>query len=156
MKIATDISARREQFKPTKVEADLSGLSEGHTLALSHLSTAARAINALFDRQAWAHNPEFAEKVGALEGPLAENARAYYRIMRGPWDRLKRHEPFLGETQRPQGAGFYPEDMGRDEFTRWLENHPQGRESLTSPAPPSGATVRALKPCPTRRLTGTC
>ena len=133
MKIAPDVSARRSQFRPTRVEADLSALSEGHKLALPHLSKAARAVDELFNRQAWAHNPEFAQKVSALQGPLAGPAKAYYRIMRGPWDRLKRHEPFLGETPRPQGAGFYPEDMDRDEFTRWLEGHPQDRETFTSP-----------------------
>ena len=40
--------------------------------------------------------------------------------MYGPWDRLVAFEPFLGEGEHPEGAGYYPEDLDVDEFEAWI------------------------------------
>ncbi|MCW8983991.1 MAG: hypothetical protein OQK55_01510, partial [Thermoanaerobaculales bacterium] len=47
-------------------------------------------------------------------------------------DRLVHYEPFLGDTVRPPGAGYYPEDMTAEEFEAWLAEHPEDREAFTS------------------------
>ncbi len=104
--VAPDIAARRAQFVPEALTAEVGNLSEGDRQALRHLLAAARAIDEIFTLQAWAGNPEFARRVAALDGPGADAARDYYRIMVGPWDRLVDHQPFLGDRPRPEGAGF--------------------------------------------------
>ena len=62
----------------------------------------------------------------------ADAIRAYYRIMYGPWDELESDEPFLDVGKKPEGAGFYPEDLTREEFDAWIEEHPEDREAFTS------------------------
>jgi hypothetical protein len=114
------------------LEADVSHLSEGDREALGHLVEAARIMDEVFRVQVWRGNPEFAERVAALEGPLAPAARDYYRIMMGPWDRLAEFESFVGDTPHPPGAGYYPVDMSVDEFEAWLDAHPEDREAFTS------------------------
>ena len=52
--------------------------------------------------------------------------------MFGPWDRFADLEPFLGDQPHPPGAGYYPEDMTREEFEAWLEAHPEDAEAFTS------------------------
>ena len=128
--VAPDIAARRAQFVPETLTAGVGHLSEGDRQALRHLIAAAGAIDEIFALQAWAGNPEFAPKVAALDGPDAGAARDYYRIMVGPWDRLVDSEPFLGETPRPAGAGFYPDDLTREEFEAWLAAHPEDADSF--------------------------
>ena len=130
--VATDIFERRAQFVEQSLTADVSHLSEGDREALTYLVAAARAMDEIFRLQAWAGNPDFAPEVAALEGDGAEAAQDYYRIMYGPWDRLVHHEPFLGDTARPPGAGYYPEDMTVEEFEAWIEEHPEDRDALTS------------------------
>ncbi len=132
LRIAPDIAARRARFVPMEMTTDLSVLSAGDREALGHLVRAAHLVDRVFFRQAWAENPEFAKRVAALDGPLAEPAKAYYRIMYGPWDRLEGFQPFLGDRERPKGAGFYPEDMTREEFESWLGAHPGDRAAFTS------------------------
>ncbi len=132
LNVVPDIAARRAQFEPHTVRADLSSLSEGDREALRHLVAAAREIDGIFRLQAWRGNPEMAVKVAALDGPDAEAARDYYRIMYGPWDRLADFEPFLGDHPHPPGAGYYPEDMTKEEFEAWIEAHPGDREAFTS------------------------
>ncbi len=130
--VAPDIAARRAQFVPEELTAVTSHLSDADREALGHLVRAARAVDRIFVRQAWTGNPAFAPRVAALGGPDAEPAQQYYRIMYGPWDRLADFEPFLGHQKHPQGAGFYPEDMSKEEFEGWLEQHPADRTSFTS------------------------
>ncbi len=132
LRVAPDIAARRAQFVPETLTADVGRLSDGDRQALRHLVAAARAIEEIFALQAWAGNPGFAPRVAALAGPQAEAARDYYRIMVGPWDRLVDSEPFLGDQPRPEGAGFYPDDLTREEFEAWLAAHPGDAESFRS------------------------
>jgi len=133
MPIAPDIQARRAQFVRQQLDARLEHLSPGDRGALEHLIDAAHVMDELFARQAWARNPEFAAQVAALKGPQAAAAKDYYRIMVGPWDRLRSREPFLGDLPHPPGAGFYPEDMKKEEFEAWITAHPDDKAAFTSP-----------------------
>ncbi len=133
LKIAPDIDARLHQFVKKTLTADLSSLAENDRKALDHLVEAAKKIHQVFMRQAWRENPAFAAKVAALRGRGADAAREYFRIMAKPWDGLRDHEPFVGETVRPRGAGFYPEDLTKAEFERFVAAHPGEKERLASP-----------------------
>jgi hypothetical protein len=132
LKVVPDIKARRAQFIRETLDADTSGLSPADLKALNHLVKAAGIIDQIFFRQAWAGNPAFAPRVAALTGPDAQAAKDYYRIMAGPWDRLKDFEPFLGTAPHPAGAGFYPEDMTREEFEKFLAAKPGEKTAFTS------------------------
>jgi len=132
MKVAPDIKARRAQFVQQALDADTSSLSAPDLKALGHLVNAARVVDRIFLLQAWVGNPAFAPKVAAITGPDAQPAKEYYRIMGGPWDRLKGFEPFLGAAPHPPGAGFYPEDLGKEEFERYLAANPGERKAFTS------------------------
>lgn len=130
--VAPDIEARRAQFMPQELSTSLDHLSDGDRTALGHLIDAANVMDEIFRRQAWAGNPEFAEKVEALRGPGADAAKEYFRIMYGPWDRLKSRETFLGDVEHPKGAGYYPEDMSAEEFEAWVAAHPDDAEAFKS------------------------
>jgi Peptidase family M49 len=132
LSVAPDIVARRAQFQPHTLTADVKALAVGDREALKHLVAAAREIDDIFKLQVWRGNPQLAPRVTALTGPDARAAQDYYRIMYGPWDRLKDFKPFLGRTAHPAGAGFYPEDMTKQELESWVKEHPGDREALTS------------------------
>jgi len=131
LKVVDDIRERREQFVREVLAADVSHLSEGDRVALGHLVDAARVMDEIFRVQVWRGNPAFAERVAALDGPLAAATQDYYRIMMGPWDRLADFEPFVGDVRHPAGAGYYPVDMSADEFETWLAAHPEDHEAFT-------------------------
>jgi hypothetical protein len=133
LKVAPDIQARRAQFVRQTLDAGTAGLATGDVAAVGHLVRAAGFIDEIFQRQAWQGYPAFAPRVAALAGPNAQAAKDYFRIMMGPWDRLKRFEPFLGSAPHPPGAGFYPEDMSKAEFETWIAAHPGDRAAFTSP-----------------------
>lgn len=132
MEIAPDVEERLAQFAPTPLEADLSALADEDRRVLDLLVQAAELMDEIFLRQAWAGNPELRERLEAYQGENAEAAREFYRINFGPWDRLAAFEPFIGDMEHPEGAGYYPTGMSAEEFQAWLAEHPDDREAFTS------------------------
>lgn len=127
-----DIEKRVEQFAPTPLSADLSALDERERRVLGELVAAAAPLDQIFLRQAWTGNPELRRRLAAVPGPHTAATLAYFDINFGPWDRLAAWQPFIGDRPRPAGAGFYPENLTREDFEAWLAKHPGDRASFSS------------------------
>ncbi len=129
---APDTAERLAQFVPTEVGADLASLSESERQVLDKLIDAAKHMDRAFLLQAWPENPSFRERLSKEEGDHVEAALAYFDVMYGPWDRLAHRETFVGSHPHPAGAGFYPEDLTKEELEAYIEAHPDQKESLMS------------------------
>ena len=127
-----EMAARVEQFAPVTLTFDATLLDERQLGVVRRLIEAADILDGIFLGQVWEGNPSLeAELAGAtFEG--ADAAREYFRIMYGPWDRLEDDEPFLDVRHKPAGAGYYPENLTREEMEAWLETHPEDAEAFTS------------------------
>jgi hypothetical protein len=130
--VAPDVEARVAQFARTPLSADISNLPASEKTALAQSIAAARLLDEVYLRQVWAGNPALRDRVLAYDGPNAAAAREYFAINFGPWDRLKGFEPFLGDTPHPEGAGFYPEDLTKEQFEAWLTAHPGDTNAFRS------------------------
>jgi hypothetical protein len=130
--VAPDIEERLARFEPTELTVDLSWASAQERELLSRLVEAAHLMDEIFLRQVEVENPSLQQELEAAGGTGVAAAREYFRVNFGPWDRLEEFEPFLGDPQHPEGAGYYPRDMSKAEFEAWLEEHPEDRESFTS------------------------
>lgn len=118
------------QFAVATLTADVSHLPKEERAALDKLIAAARWMDPIFDRQAYAGNPELRAALAADETQEGRSKLAYFDIMRGPWDRQAHFEPFAIDKPRPDGAGFYPEDMSAEEIRRYLADHPEERARI--------------------------
>ena len=132
LRIVPDIQKRVAQFARTPLSADLSSLTADDRKVLDKLVEAAKLMNEIFLRQAWTGNPALREELKSLKGKDAEAAREYFTINFGPWDRLAERQAFIGDKPHPPGAGYYPEDLTKQEFDGWLEKHPGDKEAFTS------------------------
>ncbi len=133
LQVAPDLRARRARFAQQLIDADTTKLTPGDFKALDHLVRAAATVDEIFQRQTWQGYEAFAPRALAVAGPDAAAVRDYLRIMVGPWDRIDGFRPFVGDVQRPPGAGFYPEDLTRAGFAAWLAAHPADAPAFTSP-----------------------
>lgn len=131
IQIVPDIEQRLAKFTPTPLQADLSALTPEDRRVLDLLVQAARQMDEIFLRQVWTGNPEMRDKVQALAAGN-KAAAEYYAINFGPWDRLDEFKPFLGDKPHPEGAGYYPEDMTKQEFESWVEKNATDKERFTS------------------------
>jgi len=124
------LAAKVEQFATAELTTDLSGLAPEEKEALNKLIEAARLLDPLFDRQAYAGNPELEKKLAAATDDLGKAKYAYFRIMRGPWDRQDDFAAFATTDKRPKGGGSYPEDLTEKEFRDWVAAHPDDKAAL--------------------------
>ena len=108
------------EFFPADVDSD----------EIDCLLRAADVVDEIFWRQAL---PEIdASERLALAGD-DEELRPRVLFHCGPYDRLDGNSPFLPFEPKPPGAGFYPPDMTRAEFTACLDSHQDRRSSFESP-----------------------
>ncbi len=131
--IHPDVGDLLARFAPVEVSADISFLPENEQQALAKLIEASRYMDEIFLRQVWEQNPRYRDALAKRTDELGRKAYDYFQISFGPWDRLDEHDaPFIDELKKPEGAGFYPEDMTKDEFNAYLEAHPEQADSLKS------------------------
>ena len=110
---AEPVPVRPEIYAPFRLSADLSSLSADERRMLANFIDAAEIMDGLFWQQAYGDRERL---LGGLTDP---RTRQFAEINYGPWDRLAENRPFVpGVGAKPEGAGFYPPDMSREEFER--------------------------------------
>jgi hypothetical protein len=118
---ASALSAMIKRFIPTEITGDTNHLSPGDRSALKKLCEASKIMDRIYLRQVWDGNEEMQRRLEADRTPLGLLRRQYFEINMGPWSRLDHNTPFIPNVpKRPPGANYYPGDMTKKEFTRWL------------------------------------
>ena len=125
-----DIEKKVSQYVPIEMKVDLSYLKDNQKKVLQKLVEASTYIDKIFLRQSWSKNPELRQAI-AKDTKLDKNYLEFFDIMYGPIDRNDQ-KPFIGGLDKPKGAGFYPEDMTKEEFTAWIKAHPSDEKAFTS------------------------
>lgn len=127
-----ELNERVAQFAPVTLDFDSSLLDANQKEIVGKLVRASDVLDEIFLRQVSPENPGLRERLADATGPAMDAARSYFDIMYGPWDRLEEDQPYLAVGAKPAGAGYYPPDMSREEFERWLTAHPSDSAAFTS------------------------
>ncbi len=122
------ITAKLARYAPTELTADLAGVPATERPVLVELIAAGRLMDEIFLRQASVDNPAVRAEIAAEGGDL----ETYFQVNFGPWDRLDDMEPYYGDTPHPEGAGYYPADITKEEFEAWIAEHPDDKEAFES------------------------
>lgn len=125
-----ELRAKVQQFVPTEITADVSGLPKAERETLDVLIEAARFLDPIFDRQVWAGNPRLRSELSAKPTEEDKLRFDYFKIMRGPWDRQNEHFAFATERPHPPGAGYYPEDLTAEDLKAYVAKHPKDKAAL--------------------------
>jgi hypothetical protein len=117
-----ELAKKISRFAPTVLTANTARLSAGDRKALSKIIAAAKLLDPLFLRQVWSGNAALEQKLTADSTPIGQQRLHYFLINDGPWSRLDSNEPFIegAPNEKPPHAGFYPDDITKDEFNSWL------------------------------------
>ena len=112
------------------MDVDTSYLSAEEREVVNLLIQAANLMSEIYKRQ---NTPDYdklrAEVVAKNDPKLLEKFDALF----GPWDPIEENKPFFGDRPKPAGAGFYPADLTKEAFDKYLAEHPDQKEALTSP-----------------------
>jgi hypothetical protein len=123
---APDVAQRVKQLPRTVIDYDRSLLDDNERQVVAKLIEAAKVIDEIYWRQVSEANPDLRARLQVSGGPAYD----YFLMNKGPWDRLKQNEPFVGTKPKPHGAAFYPEDLTKEEFEKYVAAHPQQRDAL--------------------------
>lgn len=111
--LKTYVAEHLPGYAKVKLTADLSQLTAGERKMLPILIDAARIMDSLFWQQA------YPQRDSLLAAVTDENTRQFITINYGPWDRVNGDKPFVqGVGSRPEGAGFYPVGMTKEELEK--------------------------------------
>src|SRR5947209_2000026 len=126
MPVASDIAQRSAQLPRTTIDYDHSLLNDNERQVVAKLIDASKQIDEMFWRQVAEENPQWRAQLAKQDGPAYD----YFLKSKGPWDRLKDDEAFIGTKKKPAGAAFYPEDLTKDEFDHYVAAHPEKKDEL--------------------------
>jgi hypothetical protein len=124
--IAPDVAQRMAQLPRTVIDYDHALLDDNERQVVAKLIEASKQIDEIYWRQVSEKNPALRDQL-AKQGGAAYD---YFIANKGPWDRLKGDEPFIGTEKKPAGAAFYPPDMTKDEFEKYVAAHPEKKDEL--------------------------
>jgi len=121
------LAAKIRRFAPTDVTVDPSQLSDNDRKGLDKIIEAAKLLDPLFMRQVWSGNDALQKKLEADTSPDGRERLHYFMINKGPWSRLDKNEPFIDGVPplKPPQAGYYPDDIKKDEFNAWVATLPE-------------------------------
>lgn len=129
-----DIRARLKAYAPVRLQADLSGLGAREREALGKIVAAVNAVDEIYWKQMGRQALEARRAFEAASGPLDRLYRDFVFINYGPFDIRRDNERFVAAGSSPgprlPGAGFYPEDMTREEFGQRLEAFPDLKQEF--------------------------
>jgi hypothetical protein len=130
---SADLAAELAQFSRFEIPVDATVLPAGDVRAARKLVEAGALIERAFWRQSYRGGWELRETLERSADPLDRLRLDLLRINAGPFDRLRKYQPFYGQEPRPKGGGFYPEDLTAQELDAYLAAHPGEKEALLSP-----------------------
>ena len=118
-----ELQKKIARFAPTLLTANTASLSVKDRQALAKIIEAAKLLDPLFLRQVWSGNAALEAKLKADNSAAGRQRLHYFYIMDGPWSRLDSNAPFIEGVphEKPPQAAFYPDDISKDEFNKWLE-----------------------------------
>ena len=121
-----------QKFAPVTIAYDKSILSEKDQQVVKKLVQAANYMNKIFLRQVFSKNEEIKKTLEKSKNPDDKPYLELFNIMFGPINRLDKNNLFIGTWPTPEGANYYPEDLTKEEFLKWIKNHPEDKKNFES------------------------
>lgn len=126
------LNEKISKFVPVEINYDESILSERDKVVLRKLYHASKIMDDIFLDQVYSKNNELKKELMNDDSNEGKLKQELFTIMFGPFDRLDHDKPFIGETGKPLGANFYPENMTKEELENWIKANPKDEKAFTS------------------------
>ncbi|MBX3593744.1 hypothetical protein [Sphingomonas sp.] len=125
-----DLAAQKAKLAVIDMKPDVSFLTAEERQVVNLLIQASDVMSEIYRAQRdanWKQTRAAIEKEG--DTLKLEMYDRYY----GPWDELAELHPFWGTGKMPEGGGFYPTDLTREQLDAYIASHPEQKQALLSP-----------------------
>ncbi len=131
--IVSELQARYDQIAIVDLTGtDTSFLNDEQRQVVNLLIEAAAYMDEIYLRQVSRTNPQVRADIAASDHADKDLLLKMFDRHFGPWDSLDEDHPFWGNVEKPKGAGFYPADITKEEFTAWIKANPGDEEAFNS------------------------
>lgn len=127
-----DLRASMEVLARVEMAPDTGYLTSQERQVVNKLIEASRLMSEIYKRQRLADYDQVRSAVANNRRADRDLLLAMYDRNFGPWDEMAELHPFWGTQPMPDGAGFYPTDLTREEYAAYLAAHPDEAAGLTS------------------------
>lgn len=129
-----NIKAHLESYSHTKISADISHLSDREKELIKKLAEVGHLADKIFWRQSCPDAVAVRDSLAALNDEVSQTYYKYVKVNFGPYDKLDEYNRFVGEgpARRPEVGGFYPVDLTKEEFEKYIADHPEQKDELES------------------------
>ena len=129
---AYNLDAQKELLATVEMAPDTSYLNAEERQVVNLLIEASGLMSEIYKRQRLADYDAVRAEIEASERADKDLLLEMFDRNFGPWDEMAELRAFWGEGFMPEGAGFYPTDLTRDEFDAYLAAHPDEADALTN------------------------
>ena len=129
---AQNIEQRMTKYVLTPMPFDASQFTKKEKELLKILIEVGELADEIFWRQTYHNNIALRNRI-VRERREDDPVRRFFFMQAGPYDRLDHNAPFMDVPPKPPTAGFYPPDMTKEEFEKWIAEHPDDKEAFLSP-----------------------
>ena len=124
------IKSKLAKYTNVDLKIDRSDFSENQFKIVKHLVKAAAAIDEIFWHQSYRKSLQIKKELEKSNNPVDKDYLHFLNINYGPFDRQDEGKPFIGDDSHPVGAGFYPEDLTREELEKYVQENPDKKDEL--------------------------
>jgi hypothetical protein len=129
---AATLNKLSARLAPVDLTVDVQALPANERAALVELLAAAKIMDALFLRQAWAGNDALLLDLLRDRSPLGQAQLHAFLQNKGPWLRLDGDRPLMGGIgPKPPQANFYPADATKADVETWMHALPAPARATT-------------------------
>ncbi len=120
------IEEKIKQYVQTHISADLSHLTERQRQLIIKLVEAGKLADEIFWQQTSPDAIETREFANSLNREIYADVIDYIMINYGPYDAIDEDMRFIGNgpEKRPPGGNFYPDDLTKEEFEKFIIENP--------------------------------
>ncbi|RKY78855.1 peptidase [candidate division KSB1 bacterium] len=128
----TYVQNQINKLAEVNLTADFSYMPAEEIQVIKLIVQASKVLDDIFLDQVYSLNRDIRKELVNSGTPEDKEYLKLFDIMFGPWNRLDHDKPFINTVEKPAGANFYPEDMTKKEFLKWLKDHPETKDAFES------------------------
>lgn len=128
-----DLRAQYAKIATVKIAPDTAFLSDEERQVVNLLNQAADLMTQIYLRQRSTDLPKLRQTISMSRRADRDLLLQMFDRNLGPWDEVAELHPFWGTTPMPDGAGFYPTDLTREQLEAYIAAHPDQKDALLSP-----------------------
>ncbi|MFA6571052.1 MAG: hypothetical protein WCT77_07425 [Bacteroidota bacterium] len=127
-----DIATRVNAYALTEIRADMTKLTDREKQLVRLLVEAGKLADEVFWMQTSTDAVSVRDSLKKLNSPESKDVLEYVMINYGPYDRIYDNMRFVGKgpEKRPLCGTFYPQDMTKEEFEKYIKDNPNQKDSL--------------------------